>query len=113
MSQKLTLAELKRRLAPGTRLLLVHAPPVPASLGPKTLPVERIVQQVRSADVIFAPSAFSKGQPSYLTLPKTSCLEATERGFRIYDEPGSEFYLEYEWLEEQDGRTGEGATHAA
>lgn len=82
----MTVAELKRRLVPGTKLTLVHT-----LLGPTRK--ERHVFETRSRDcVMYVPE---KDANSYLQWPKASQLEATPRGFRIRED--GEIAAEYEW----------------
>jgi hypothetical protein len=93
----MTVAELKRRLQPGTKLALVRA----YWMAPGQPPVERTVLKVNSVDIIFASQPdFANGKQSHLSIPKASQLHATEKGFVIRDtgdNPDPKFELEYEW----------------
>ena len=69
----MTKAELKRRLVPGTKLVLVNC-----LMGPCNKP--RTVKQVRSTDIIMLTP---EGKESHLDLQSHEFVEATENGFRI------------------------------
>lgn len=87
----MTVAELKRRLVPGTKLTMVRN---------VTGPTPRLLRQVferRSAEcVMYVPE---KDANSYLRWPKAAGLEETEKGFRIWEGTGSKrtLMVEYEW----------------
>lgn len=76
---KLTVAELKRRLAPGTRLRLTHT-----LLGP--CDKLRVVAKHNSVDCMFTGDGIAEGHVSHLPWPKASCLHETPDGFEIWEE---------------------------
>lgn len=84
----MTVAELKRRLVPGTELTLVES-----RLGPcRKL---RTVESVSTVDVGMSGDDVAKDRVSYLPWPKASQLQETDKGFQIVIE--DETAARYEW----------------
>lgn len=89
----MTLAELKRRLTPGTKLRCIHNARGPCN-------DEREVTKTSSSHVRLRGKYGDKVGEAYLNWPKASQLSATERGFRIDYAAGPQSdskRLEYEW----------------
>lgn len=70
---KMTKAELKRRLVPGTELTLINC-----LMGPCNNP--RTVAQVRSSDYVMLTP---EGKHSYLTITPEEEVRETENGFQL------------------------------
>ena len=80
-----TVAALRRRLVPGTRLFLVRS-----LLGPQP-PAGRVVERWRSRDVelrVDDPTSSKHGQSSWLTFSAGVIIEPRENGFAVLEEPG-------------------------
>lgn len=82
----MTVAELKRRLVPGTKLTLINC-----LMGP--CQKLRTVERIRSKHFVF--HAHEKNRESVLQCPKASQLIETENGFRILND--GEIAVEYVW----------------
>lgn len=93
-----TLAALKRTLKPGMELTLVHT-------FRGHCRIRRTVAKVQSNAMACAgygdPGDFMKPEPgrySWLYFGKASQYEATDKGFKFYeDDEGDDAYVEYEW----------------
>ena len=73
-----------KRIPVGTKLYII------ASLRGPNAPKGRIVQKVRSRDILFTvddPTSKNHGETSYLGLDKVR-VEPTANGFRIFDASG-------------------------
>lgn len=85
----MTLAELKKKLTVGTRLLLVRELNVPCSK-------ERTVYNVSSVDFMLQGNDIP-GNISYHQWPDPSALEETPEGFLIYGT--CRVIAEYKWMD--------------
>jgi hypothetical protein len=95
MNEKLTVAELKRRLQVGTKLRLVHS-----LLGPCNK--DRIVAGQNTANVWFTGTGIKPNAASYLNWPKAKDLIETSTGFEILED--GKVAARYEWADPCEGR---------
>ncbi len=84
------LADLKRRLVPGTKLRLINSLMGPCSRL-------RVVAKTNTVDVMFTGDGIADGQVSHLAWPKSSALLETENGFKIIED--NMVCVEYEWVD--------------
>lgn len=93
--QKLTLAELKRRLAIGTRVALVRVGNSTEGRGIGA----RTVCHLQSNAVAFYRDDDARTPPekTWLFWPKASEVEGTSEGFLIHV-PEANYSIEYRWL---------------
>lgn len=82
------LADLKRKLVPGTELTLINS-----LLGPCCK--HRTVAKVNTVDVMFTGDGVTPGKFSHLRWPKAGSLHETAKGFAIYED--DRLCAEYVW----------------
>ena len=89
----MTLKDLKARIIPGAKLVLVHC-----LMGPCRK--ERTVAEVNTVDFMMTGDGIREGRVSHCRWPKASQLEETAKGFRVWEDDyrgGREIGVEYEW----------------
>lgn len=84
----LTVAELKRRLVPGTRLRLVNS-----LMGP--CDKARKVEKTNTVEFMLSGEGIPEGRLSHAYWPKKGTLFADDEGFEIHDE--GQLALAYKW----------------
>lgn len=84
----MTIAELKRRLVPGTRLRLMNS-----LMGP--CDKARKVEKTNTVEFMLSGDGIQEGKLSHAYWPKKGALFETADGFEIYDE--EELALAYKW----------------
>lgn len=85
----MTVAELKRRLYVGRKLLLVRT-----LYGPTQK--QREVYRVRSNSIIMKTE---KDTESYLDIPKAKFVKETDNGFQFLCEDTGSVAVEYQWID--------------
>lgn len=95
----MTVAELKRRIQPGTKLKSVYVGPTSSMFGPEHPFYNEVATVRRVMATQFTVNRPYKGvdSESYCTFPKASELTETPNGFRITK--GEYTVLEYVWVE--------------
>ncbi len=84
----MTLAELKRRLAPGTKVTLIHS-----AMGP--CEKRRTVARLLSKQVAFQPEGGT--ELSYLPFPAAKDIRETADGFEVHFPDDSNIMVAYRW----------------